>query len=142
MVAHCYDFFSAVLLRFLWCVYFFWRTGKMGAPRGWYSEEERTKPVVLKRIGSQSNIISDHPPTFSKRTSVYQRRSRPNLLKTISAYLPSASLTDGPICMGSAFNPLLTPAVVILGVAYLATISTQTQTSLNPPLCVTKSLWF
>ena len=49
-VARCYDFFGALLLRFLWCVYSFWQTGKMGAPRGWYGEDERTKPLVLKLI--------------------------------------------------------------------------------------------
>jgi len=27
--------------QFPWCAYFFWRIGKMGAPRGWYGKEER-----------------------------------------------------------------------------------------------------
>ena len=40
-----------------------WRTGKMGTPRGWYGEEERTKPVVLKCNRPKSNIISLHRPT-------------------------------------------------------------------------------
>jgi len=35
----------------------------METPRGWYGEEERTKPVVLKRDRSKSNIISLHRPT-------------------------------------------------------------------------------
>ena len=43
---------TCFVFRFPWCVYFFWRTGKMGAPWGWYGEEERIKPVVLKRIRS------------------------------------------------------------------------------------------
>jgi len=40
------------VFRFPWCIYFFWQTGKMGAPWGWYSVEEHTKPVVLKCIRS------------------------------------------------------------------------------------------
>jgi hypothetical protein len=51
----CCLFFSLVRLLL-------WRSGKMGAPRGWYGEEERTKPVVLKRDRSKSNIISLHGP--------------------------------------------------------------------------------
>jgi len=36
----------------------------MGAPRGWYSEVECTKPVVLKSNRSKSNIIFLHRPTY------------------------------------------------------------------------------
>jgi len=36
----------------------------METPRGQYGEEERTKPVVLKRDRSKSNIISLHHSYF------------------------------------------------------------------------------
>ena len=36
------------VFRFPWRVYIFWPMGKMAAPWGWYGEEERIKPAVLK----------------------------------------------------------------------------------------------
>jgi len=35
--------------------------GKMGAPRGWYSEEERINPVVISAI-DRNHILSFTPP--------------------------------------------------------------------------------
>jgi len=44
----------------------------METPRGWYGEEERTKPVVLKRDRSKSNIILTAPP----KTSLFSRHQK------------------------------------------------------------------
>ena len=62
------------VIPFPWCVYFFWRTGKMGAPWGWYGEEERTKPVVLKRNRSKSNIILTTPPNLPRSNNNFSPR--------------------------------------------------------------------
>jgi len=112
----------ASLEIFLHAIYY------LETPRGRYSEEERTKPVVLKRDRSKSNIILTTP-----QPSAQQQQLLPTAIR-VYLWWPRASTTPPLSChrdRSNYFFPCQARATEHLNLLHSCFASTRTDTPLN-----------